>query len=63
MNYNQATLYAATGKTLLLPGWRGYFTWDYTNKELVFKNGDYFLNNKELKDKGVMNRDDWYYIV
>lgn len=63
MNYNQATLYAATGKTLLLPGWGGYFTWDYANKELVFKNGDYFLNNKELKDKGVMNRDDWYYIV
>lgn len=63
MSYNQATLYAATGKTLLLPGWRGYFMWDYTSKELVFRNGDYFLNNKELRDKGVMNRDDWYYII
>ena len=63
MNYNQATLYAATGKTLLLPGWRGYFTWDYTNKELVFKNGDYFLNSAQLKDKGIRERDDWYWII
>lgn len=25
MNYNQATLHAATGKILMLPGWHGYF--------------------------------------
>lgn len=27
MDYNRATLYAATGRTLLLPGWKGYFYW------------------------------------
>lgn len=27
MDYNKATLHAATGRTLLLPGWRGYFYW------------------------------------
>lgn len=25
MDYNRATLYAATGRTLLLPGWKGIF--------------------------------------
>ena len=63
MNYNQATLYAATGKTLLLPGWRGYFYWNWNTKELNFKNGDYFLDNKQLKEKGIVDRDDWYYII
>lgn len=63
MNYNQATLWASSGKTLVLPGWDGYFTWDYANNELVFRNGDYFLNNKQLRDKGVMNRNDWYFIL
>lgn len=46
MNYNQATLYAATGKTLLLPGWHGYFYWNYADKELNFRNGDYHLNSE-----------------
>jgi len=36
MNYNQATLYAATGHTLMLPGWIGYFKWDWSKKELYF---------------------------
>ena len=62
MDYNRATLYAATGRTLLLPGWRGYFYWDYTKNELNFRNGDYHLDNKQLKEKGVMERNDWYYI-
>lgn len=61
MTYNQATLYAATGKTLLLPGWHGYFYWN--TKELNFRNGDYHLDSNQLKDKGVMERDDWYYIT
>lgn len=63
MDYNKATLYAATGRTLLLPGWVGYFYWNYQTKELNFKNGDYHLNSKQLKDKGIMNRKDWYYII
>lgn len=63
MTYNQATLYAATGKTLLLPGWYGYFYWNWNTKELNFRNGDYHLDSNQLKDKGVMERDDWYYII
>ena len=56
MDYNKAT-----GRTLLLPGWRGY--WDYSKKELNFRNGDYHLDNKQLREKGVMERTDWYYII
>lgn len=63
MSYNQAILYAATGKTLLLPGWGGYFYWDYNKQELNFRNGDYRLDNKQLREKGVMERSDWYYII
>ena len=63
MNYNQATLRAATGDILKLPGWEGIFVWDYSNNTLIFKNGDYILDNKQLKDKGVMDRNDWYYII
>lgn len=63
MNYNQATLCAALGKTLMLPGWKGYFYWNYSTKELNFKNGDYHLDSEQLKDKGVRERNDWFYIV
>lgn len=63
MDYNKATLHAATGRTLLLPGWRGYFYWDYNKQELNFRNGDYHLDNKQLQEKGVMERTDWYYII
>lgn len=63
MDYNQATLHAATGATLILPGWEGYFKWDWKKKELYFQNGDYYLDNQQLIDKGVRDRDDWYYII
>ena len=63
MDYNQATLHAATGATLMLPGWEGYFKWDWDKKELYFQNGDYYLNNQQLIDKGIRDRDDWYYII
>ena len=46
MDYNKAILYATRGRTLLLPGWKGYFYWDYAKKELNFRNGDYHLDNK-----------------
>jgi len=46
MDYNKATLFAATGATLMLPGWEGYFKWDYNKKELYFQNGDYYLNEE-----------------
>jgi hypothetical protein len=45
MDYNRATLYAATGATLMLPGWHGYFKWDFQKKELYFQDGDYYLDN------------------
>ena len=63
MDYNQATLHAATGATLMLPGWEGYFKWDYNKKELYFQNGDYYLSGKELLDMEVNKRNDWYYIL
>lgn len=63
MTFDQAKLYASNGYTLLLPGWKGYFNWNYKNKELIFKDGDYILNENQLKDKGVINRTDWYYII
>jgi hypothetical protein len=44
MNYNQATLRAATGDTIMLPGWQGYFKWNFETNELYFQNGDYYLN-------------------
>lgn len=52
MDYNKATLHAATGRTLLLPGWRGYFYWDYSKKELNFRNGDYhqIINSLEKRE-------------
>ena len=51
MTFDQAKLYASSGYTLLLPGWKGYFNWNYKNKELIFKDGDYILNDNQLKDK------------
>lgn len=49
MTYNLATLHAATGDTLMLPGWQGVFIWDYATNTLIFKNGDYILNSEQLK--------------
>lgn len=63
MNYNQATLFAATGHTLMLPDWYGYFKWDWSKKELYFQNGDYYLNSQQIIDKGLHLRNDWYYIL
>lgn len=63
MTYNQATLHAATGKVLMLPGWHGYFYWNYGTKELNFRDGDYHLDNGQLRDKGITDRNDWYYIT
>lgn len=36
MTYNLATLHAATGDTLMLPNWQGYFKWDFEKHELYF---------------------------
>lgn len=63
MTFDQAKLYASSGYTLLLLGWKGYFNWNYKNKELIFKDRDYILNENQLKDKEIINRNDWYYII
>ena len=63
MDYNQATLHAATGATLMLPGWEGYFKWDWEKKELYFQNGDYYLNDSQIKEMKLDQRNDWYYIT
>ena len=63
MNYNQATLYAATGATLMLPGWEGIFVWNYSNNTLIFKNGDYYLNEEQIREMKLDQRNDWYYIT
>ena len=63
MDYNQATLHAATGATLMLPGWEGYFKFDWEKKELYFQNGDYILTSEQLKEFKLDQRTDWYYII
>lgn len=60
MNYNKATLYAVTGSILMLPGWHGYFYWNYISQELNFRDGDYYLNSNEFND--IKSRNDWYCI-
>lgn len=63
MNFNQATLFAATGAVLMLPGWEGQFIWDYSTKQLIFRNGDYYLNEQQIRDMKLDQRNDWYYII
>jgi len=63
MTLNEASIYAATGDTVMLPGWEGYFVWDYVNHEMIFKNGDYKLNRKQLLEMGLDKRNDFYYII
>ena len=63
MDYNQATLQAATGEILMLPGWEGIFVWDYSTNTLIFKNGDYVLTSEQLKEFKLDQRNDWYYII
>lgn len=60
MTYNEATLYAATGSTLMLPGWIGYFKWDYAVNKMIFINGDFRCDADELD---IRDRKDFYYIT
>ena len=60
MNYKEAIKIAKRGKTLMLPNFIGYFKWDFSNKVLIFTNGDY----KCLADQlNIKNRQDFYYII
>lgn len=60
MDYNGATLWAATGHTLMLPNFTGYFKWDWGAKKMIFINGDFRCNAEDLN---VKDRTDWYYII
>ena len=63
MTYNEATLRAVTGEKLILPGWQGYFYWNYGTHQLEFRNGDYHLSGEELQRFELNKRTDWYYII
>ena len=43
--------------------WQGYFKWDYNKKELYFQNGDYYLNEEQIRQMKLDQRTDWYYII
>lgn len=63
MTYKQILSVARNGKTLMLPGWKGYFKYDYATNDLRFENGDYKLNSEELKKFQLNKRNDWFYII
>ena len=60
MTYNGATLWAATGHTLMLPNFTGYFRWDRGAKKMIFINGDFRCDADQLD---IRNRKDFYYII
>lgn len=60
MTYNEATLRAVTGETLMLPNFIGYFKWNYGKHYLEFQNGDYRCKADDLN---VRDRTDWYWII
>lgn len=60
MNYNRATLFAVTGETLFIPGWEGYFRWNYGLHYLEFINGDFRCPADQLD---IKNRTDFCYII
>lgn len=47
----------------MLPSWEGVFVWDYATNTLVFRNGDYQLNEDQIKERKLDQRTDWYYII
>lgn len=60
MTYNEATLRAVTGETLMLPNFIGYFKWNYGKHYLEFINEDFRCNADDLN---VRDRTDWYWII
>lgn len=60
MTYNEATLRAVTGETLMLPNFIGYFKWNYNKHYLEFINGDFRCKADDLN---VKDRTDWYWII
>lgn len=63
MNWEQVINYAIDGYTFILPGWKGYFKYNYRTNELIFNNNDYYLNQQQLLDMGINKRTDWIKII
>ena len=62
MTYTEIKELCKRGKTGLIPNWKGYLKWNYSEDELQFVNGDYKMSQSELEDK-IKNRTDLYYII
>ena len=63
MNYTDAIKKAQEGYTLMLPGWAGYFNWNYADNTLLFNNGDYYLSSSQLDKFNIKDKTNWYYIL
>ena len=62
MSYSDIKELCRKGKTGMVPGWKGYLKWNYSEDELQFINGNYKMSQSELEDK-IINRTDLYYII
>lgn len=63
MTYQDIKNKATKGYIIKLPNWEGYFKYNYGNQQLYFQNGDYYLNEDQIKEKRLHERNDWYYII
>lgn len=58
MEYKEVIHIAKKGNIIKLPGWEGYFKWNYNKDALEFINGDYHsFNNIDY------SRNDFYFII
>ena len=46
----------------IIPEWKGFIKYNYFLDEVFFVNGEYRLEEKELRDK-LKDRNDLYYII
>lgn len=53
MNLEEAIKKAKAGKTIMLPGFIGYFNWSYSDNKLIFSNGNWKsdIENLDIKDR------------
>ena len=62
MSYSEIIDCCRKGNVGLIPGWKGYLKWNYSNNQIMFVNGDYVLDQSELEKK-IGDRNDLYYII
>ena len=60
MTLEQAIEKAKNGKTVMLPGFTGYFNWSYAENKLIFSNGNW---RSDIENLDIKNRTDFYYII